>query len=93
MITCPPSSARPSVGRLSTPLNVFSSETLWPSFFKLYVAPSVTGGLKICRNGHGPFTGGKVSVVQKDLSLKGFLSVFPGIFYTASLHLNGVLNS
>ena len=32
-------------------------------------------------------------VVQKVLSLKGFLSFIPGIFYNASLHLNGVLNS
>ena len=31
--------------------------------------------------------------VQKVLSLIGFLSFIPGIFYNASLHLNGVLNS
>ena len=32
-------------------------------------------------------------IVQKVLSLIGFLCFIPGIFYNASLHLNGVLNS
>ena len=32
-------------------------------------------------------------VVEKVLSLIGFLSFIPGIFLNVSLHLNGVLNS
>ena len=43
---------RPSV-RPFTPLNDFY-QTPGPNFFKLHVAPSVKGGLKICTNGHGP---------------------------------------
>ena len=45
----------PSIVRLSTTLNDFSSETPVPIFFKVHVDPSVKGGLKICTNGHGPF--------------------------------------
>ena len=37
--------------------------------------------------------GEETRVMQKVLSLIGFLSFIPGIFLNASLHLNGVLNS
>ena len=49
MITCRPSSVRPS-----TPLNDFSSETPGQVFFKPYVESSVKEGFKIYINGHGP---------------------------------------
>ena len=46
-------SVRPSVSTF-TPLNDFSSETPGPNFFNFYVEPCVKGGLKICKNAHGP---------------------------------------
>ena len=51
MITLRPSC--PSVGRQSTPLNDFFSETPGPIFFKFHMKPSVNGILKIYTNGHG----------------------------------------
>ena len=47
---------RLSVRRLSTPFNDFSSKTPGPIFFKLYVALSVKGGLKIYTDCHGPLS-------------------------------------
>ena len=41
-----------SICPLSTPLNIFSSVTTGPIFFKLHAPPSVKGGLKIYTNGH-----------------------------------------
>ena len=38
------------------PLNDFSSETHGQIFFKFHVEPSVTGGLKICSDGHSPLS-------------------------------------
>ena len=51
---------RPSVRRRQrrpfTFLNIFSSETAWPTKAKFYVEPPWEGGTKVCINGPGHMT-------------------------------------